>query len=154
MKDSVIKRTSTLFLQGFIILIGIGVLAFMLWEPHVEGRNVNATIFEIYFNDPFLAYVYIGSTPFFVALYKAFTLLSNIGQDKVFSRDSVRALQTIKYCALALVALVAAPVAYLFIARPGDDIAGGVAMGLFVIVISVIVAAAADVFERVLQTRA
>jgi hypothetical protein len=53
-----------MFLQVVIVLIGIGVLAFMLWEPHVEGRNAHATVFEIYFHDPFLAYAYIGSIPF------------------------------------------------------------------------------------------
>ena len=57
------KKSSTIFLQVVIVLIGIGVLAAMLWEPHLEGRNVHATLFEIYFKDPFLAYVYIGSIP-------------------------------------------------------------------------------------------
>ena len=37
------KRISTIFLQGVIMLIGIGALAIMLWEPHVEGRNAHAT---------------------------------------------------------------------------------------------------------------
>jgi len=37
------------------VLIGVGVLAGLLWEPQIEGRNVNATQFEIYFKDPFLA---------------------------------------------------------------------------------------------------
>ena len=54
------KRSSTIFLQVVIVLIGIGALALMLWEPHIEGRNAHATLFEIYFKDPFLAYAYIG----------------------------------------------------------------------------------------------
>ena len=65
------KRSSTIFLQIVIVLIGIGALALLLWEPHIEGVNENATLFEIYFKDPFLAYVYAGSIPFFVALYQA-----------------------------------------------------------------------------------
>ncbi|MDP3794880.1 MAG: DUF2975 domain-containing protein, partial [Candidatus Sungbacteria bacterium] len=73
------KRSSTIFLQIVIVLIGIGVLALMLWEPHLEGRNVNATFFEIYFKDPFLAYVYLGSIPFFVGLYQAFKVLGYVG---------------------------------------------------------------------------
>jgi hypothetical protein len=60
----------TIFLQAVIVLIGIGALALMLWEPHIEGRNAHATLFEIYFNDPFLAYAYLASIPFFVALYQ------------------------------------------------------------------------------------
>jgi hypothetical protein len=149
---SAVKRSSTIFLQVVIVLIGLGALALMLWEPHLEGRNVHATLFEIYFKDPFLAYAYLASIAFFVALFQAFTLLGYIGQNKVFSLNSVRALRTIKYCAIALVAMIGAAVAYLFIAVRGrDDIAGGVAMGVCMIFVSAIIATAAAVFERLLQ---
>jgi len=147
-----IKHSSTIFLQVVIVLIGIGALALMLWEPHLEGRNAHATLFEIYFKDPFLAYAYTASIAFFVALFQAFRLLGYIGQNRVFSLNSVRALRTIKYCAIALVVMIAAAVAYLFIAVRGkDDIAGGVAMGLAMIFVSVVIATAAAVFERLLQ---
>src|SRR5256714_620186 len=146
------KRSSTIFLQVVIALIGIGALALMLWEPQMEGRNAHATLFEIYFKDPFLAYAYIASIAFFMALFQAFTLLGYIGQNKVFSLNSVRALRTIKYCAIALVVMIGGAVAYLFIAVRGkDDIAGGVAMGLSMIFVSVVIATAASVFEKVLQ---
>ena len=147
------RRGSTVFLQVIVVLIGIAALTFLLWEPHIEGRNAHATTFEIYFKDPFLAYAYLGSTAFFVALYKAFTLLGYIGQNRVFSLDSVRALRTIKYCAITLVAMIGGAVAYLSIfVRTRDDIAGGMAIGLFLIFGSVIIATAAAVFERLLQT--
>ena len=152
MKDAPIKRTSTLFLKAVIILIGIGTLAALLWEPHIEGRNAHATLFEIYFNDPFLAYAYTASIAFFVALYQAFKLLGYIGRNEVFSRRSVKALRTIKYCALAIVGFIVPAVAYLFIVRPGDDIAGGVFMGVLISCISIVVATAAAVFERLLQS--
>jgi len=146
------RRSPTVFLQVVIVLIGIGALALMLWEPHLEGRNAHSTLFEIYFKDPFLAYAYIASIAFFVALFQAFRLLGYIGQNRVFSLNSVRALRTIKYCAIALVIMIGAAVAYLFIAVRGkDDIAGGVAMGLAMIFVSVVIATAAAVFERLLQ---
>ena len=146
------KRGSTIFLQVVIVLVGIGALALMLWEPHLEGRNAHATTFEIYFKDPFLAYAYLASIAFFVALFQAFTLLGYIGQNKVFSLHSVRALRTIKYCAITLVAMIGAAVAYLFVAVRGeDDIAGGVAIGVFMMFISVVIGTAAAVFERLLQ---
>jgi hypothetical protein len=147
------RRSSTIFLQVVIVLIGIGALALLLWEPHIEGRNVHATLFEIYFKDPFLAYAYIASIPFFVALYQAFTLLGYTGKNKVFSPNSVRALRTIKYCAVAIAGFVVAGEAYLFIAVRGkDDIAGGVAIGLVMIFVSAVSANAAAVFERILQS--
>ena len=146
------KRGSTIFLQGVIILIGIGALAFLLWEPHIESRNAHATLFQIYFNDPFLAWAYTAFIAFFVALYQAFRLLRYIGRNEVFSQRSVRALRTIKYCAMTLVAFLAGAEAYLFIVRPGDDIAGGVFMGVLISFISIVVAAAAAVLEKTLQS--
>src|SRR4030095_15340417 len=109
------KRGSTIFLQVVIVLIGIGVLTFMLWEPHVEGRNAHSTTFEIYFKDPFLAYAYIGSIAFFTALYQAFKLLGYVARKEVFSPRSVRALRIIKYCAMTLVAFLAGAEGYFFI---------------------------------------
>jgi len=148
-----IKRSSTVFLQAVIVLVGLGALALMLWEPHLEGRNAHSTLFEIYFKDPFLAYAYLASVAFFVALFQAFTLLKYIGRDQVFSLNAVKALRTIKYCAMALVAMIGAAVAYIFLAVRGkDDIAGGVAVGVVMIFVSVVIATAAAVFERLLQT--
>jgi len=145
------KRSPTIFLQTVIVLIGIGALAPTLWEPHLEDRNVHASPFQIYFNDPFLACAYMASIPFFVALYQAFMLLGHIGRNNVFSLDSVRALRTIKYCAISLVAFLLAAEAYFFIVVRGqDDIAGGVAISLFLIFISAVVAAA-SVLETTLQ---
>ena len=148
------KRSSTVFLQIVIVFIGIGVFALMLWEPHLEGRNAHATLFEIYFKDPFLAYAYIASIAFFVALYQAFTLLGYIGQNKVFSQAAVNALRTIKYCAITLVGFIVGAEAYLFIVqrRVEEDITGGVMMGLVMIFVSAVVATAAAVFERTLQS--
>ena len=144
------KRGSTIFLQVVIVLIGIGVLAFLLWEPHLEGRNVNATLFEIYFKDPFLAYAYIGSIPFFVALYKAFKLLGYIRRNEIFSQRSVRALRIIKYCALAIVGLVAVSVIFM-ISGDRDDRPAGVFMRILITFPSIVIGTAAAVFERILQ---
>src|SRR4051812_25032947 len=101
------KRTPTIFLQAVVVLLGIAALALLLWEPHIEGRNIHATTFEIYFKDPFLAYAYIASIPFFAALYQAFKVLGYAGQNKVFSHEAAKALRTIKYCAIAIIGFVA-----------------------------------------------
>src|SRR6478672_6502247 len=107
------KKSSTAFLQVVIVLISIGALALMLWEPHIEGRNAHATLFEIYFKDPFLAYAYIASIPFFVALYQAFTVLGYAGQNKVFSQAAVKALRTIRFCAISIIGFVAVSVIFI-----------------------------------------
>src|SRR3990167_8698593 len=108
LKAPSMKRSSTIFLQVVIVLVGIGTLALMLWEPHLEGRNAHATLFAIYFKDPFLAYVYIGSIPFFVALYQAIKVLRYVRQNKTFSQAVVNALRIIKYCAFITVGAIVA----------------------------------------------
>ncbi len=146
------KRGSTIFLQVVIALLGVGVLALLLWEPQVEGRNVNAALFEIYFKDPFLAYIYLAFVPFFVGLYQAFKILGYARRNEIFFQRSVRALRIIKYCALTTATFILGAEAYLFIFMRGkDDIAGGVMMGVFIILVSAIIATAAAVFERILQ---
>jgi Protein of unknown function (DUF2975) len=121
----------TIFLQAVIVLIGIGALALMLWEPHIEGRNAHATLFEIYFKDPFLACAYFASIPFFVALYQAFKVLGYIGQNKAFSQATVKALRTIKFCALAIIGFVAVGELFIML-RDSDDRAGGVFIGILI----------------------
>jgi hypothetical protein len=144
------KRGATAFLRAVLVLIGVGALAFLLWEPHVEGRNAHATVFAIYFKDPFLAYVYVGSIPFFVGLYEAFKVLGNAGRDQEFSPSVVRSLRTIKHCATALIGFVALGEVFLFL-NDSDDRAGGVAIGVFIIFASIVVATAMAVLERALQ---
>jgi DUF2975 family protein len=144
------KRGSTIFLQVVIVVLGVGVFALLLWEPNLEGRNVNATLFEIYFKDPFLAYAYIGSIPFFVALYQAFKLLGYIRRNEIFSQRSVRALRTIKYCALAIIGFVAVSVIFM-IFGDRDDRPAGVFMRILITFPSIVIGTAAAVFERILQ---
>jgi hypothetical protein len=145
------KRSSTVFLQIVIVLIGIGALALLLWEPHIEGRNAHATLFEIYFNDPFLAYAYFASLAFFVALYQAFKVLGYAGQNKVFSQAAVNALRTIKYCAIALIGFVAVGEVFILL-NNSDDRAGGVFMGLLITFGSIVIATAAAMFQQILQS--
>jgi hypothetical protein len=145
------KRGSTIFLQAVIVALGIGALALMLWEPHVEGRNAHATNFEIYFKDPFLALVYIGSIPFFMALYQALKVLGYVRQNKTFSQAAVNALRTIKYCALVIIGFVAVEEFYIMLNHGSDDPAGGVFMGVLITFGSIVIATAAAMFQRILQ---
>jgi hypothetical protein len=130
----------------------MGVLAFMLWEPHIEGRNADATLFEIYFKDPFLAYVYVASIAFFMGLYQAIKVLGYVGQDKVLTPAAVKSLRTIKYCALAMTGFVVVSFIFMVFSSPDDDDGPqGVVMRFFVILGSIIVATTAAIFERILQ---
>jgi hypothetical protein len=145
------KRSSTIFLQVVVVLIGIGALALMLWEPHVEGRNAHSTLFEIYFKDPFLAYAYTASIAFFVALYQAFKVLRYVRLNETFSQATVKSLRTIKYCAMAIIGFVAVGVIFILIFGDKEDRPAGVFMSILTTFASIVIATAAAMFERILQ---
>jgi len=146
------KKSSTIFLQVVIVLIGIVALAVMIRFPLTEGRAVNLDLFSIY-SDPFIIYGYLASIAFFVALYQAFKLLGYIGQNKVFSLSSVKALRTIKYCAIILSTSIVMAALYIRIFHAkDDDPAGFIAIAILATFISIVIATATAMFERILQS--
>ena len=145
------KRISILFLQAVVVLIGIVALVILIRLPLTEGRAANLDLFSIY-SDPFILYGYVASIPFFVALYQAFKLLGYIGENKVFSLNSVKALRTIKYCAITGIGFIVVGEVCLIITQHGkDDMAGPIALGIFTTFVSIVIATAAAVFEKLLQ---
>lgn len=151
MKTSGMKSSSALFLQAIIVLIAVGTLAFLLGEPHLEGRNAHATILEIYFHDPFLAYVYAGSIPFFVAVWRAFGLLDRVRRDGGLSPLDVDALRTIKKCALVLLGFIAGGVVIILVCGDGEDRPAGLFMSLLIASAASVVAIVAAKLARKLQ---
>jgi cytochrome bd-type quinol oxidase subunit 2 len=145
------KRSSIMFLQAVVVLIGLAALAFLLGMPQIEGRNKNATQFEVYFKDPLLAYAYVASIPFFTALYQAFKTLGYAGHNEVFSPAAVKAFRTIRYCATALIGFIIVGVLLTLLAE-SDDRPPIIMMGLLATFTSVVIATAAAMFERVLQS--
>lgn len=151
MKAPGMKSSRALFLQVVIVLVGIGTLGLMLWEPHLEGRNADATTFEIYLNDPFLAYVYVGSIPFFVALHRAFGLFGHVRQNGTFSHVTLNALRTIKRCAIAVLCFVAGAGIIIIVFGDGEDRPGGIFMCVLAAFAAGVIAAAAAMSARTLQ---
>jgi hypothetical protein len=144
------KKGSTLFLKFVICLIAIGSLIWLIWFPQLEGRAANLDLLRIYI-DPFIIYAYIGSIPFFVALYQAFQLLGYVDDNKVFSQSSVNAVRTIKYCAIIISGFIVLGILFIRISVVDDDPAGVIALGIFTTFASVVIATVAAVFQRLLQ---
>jgi len=86
-----------------------------------------------------------------VALYQAFKVLGYAGQNKVFSPEAVKALRTIKYCAIAIIGFVAVEEIFIMLSHGSDDPAGGVFMGILITFGSIVIATAAAMLERILQ---
>ena len=147
----IMKRISIIFLQAVIVLIGIVALVILIRFPLTEGRAINLDLFSIY-SDPFILYGYAASIAFFVALYKAFKLLGYIRQNRLFSLNSIRTLRGIKYCAIILSILIVMAGIYIKIFHnKEDDPAGFLAMCIVTTFISIVVATAVAVLEKILQ---
>ncbi|MDT7828023.1 DUF2975 domain-containing protein [Pricia sp. S334] len=146
------KRVSVVFLQAVLVLIGVVTLSLLIWLPLTEGRATNLDLVDIY-SDKFILYGYTTSIPFFVALFMAFRLVGYIGQNKVFSPTAVEALKHIKYCAIILSALVVLAGAFIrFTHNKEDDPTGFLAICIVTTFASIVVATAAAIFEKLLQT--
>lgn len=145
------KRISTVFLQIVIVLTGIMALAILLWFPSTEGRAVNLNLFSIYF-DPFILYGYAASIAFFVGLYKTFKLLGYIGKNKVFSSNAVKALKSIKHCAIVLSILIVFAGIYIkLFHHKQDDPAGFLAICIVTTFITIVFVTIMAIFEKLLQ---
>ncbi|MEX1112651.1 MAG: DUF2975 domain-containing protein [Candidatus Andersenbacteria bacterium] len=139
-------RGSTMFLQGVIFLIGIGVLALcVVVFPWVISSG------QAGYYSPLLLGMYVPAIPFFIALYQTLKLLRYIDKNKAFSPLSVQALKNIKYCAGAVSALYAVGMPYILYVAELDDAPGAVAIGLVIIFASLVIAVFAAVLEQLLQ---
>jgi apolipoprotein N-acyltransferase len=147
-----LKRSSTTFLKLVLLLISLPILAGLLYFPQVEGRNALAeNRFLIYFNDPFLAYVYLGSVPFFVGIFYAIKMLGLIEQNKAFTHQAVKTLRNMKYSALALMGFILLAMPWIFMFAQDDDSPGVVLIGLAAAFIAGVLATACAIFQKLFQ---
>jgi uncharacterized membrane protein YbjE (DUF340 family) len=145
------KKSSTIFFQVAILIIGIVVLAIMIKFPLIEGRAENLDLISTY-TDPFIVYLYLASIAFFVALYQMFKLFEYIRQSKVFSPNFRKSLRAIKYCAIVLAILIVTAGLYIRIFHSkGDDPVGFLFICTVAAFISIIIAIVVTVFEKTLQ---
>jgi hypothetical protein len=144
-------RHRSTILQVVTVFIGIGVLALLLWEPRIEGRNAHSTLREIYFGDPFLAYVYVGSIPFFVAICQAFRLLGRVGSRGTESSErAARAARLIKHCAGVTIGFIVVGVVILMFV--GEERPPAVLLGVLATLPVLLFGASAAAYERALRS--
>jgi hypothetical protein len=145
-------RGTTLFLKLAVILIGIPVLALCIFlVPEISNYMA-----ELYPEIPSLKYLvliglYATAIPFYFALYQAFKLLSFIDKNKAFSEPSVKALKTIKYCAITISILYVLDMPLFYLLGEKDDAPGVIVIGLVMIFASMVLAVFAAVLQRLLQ---
>lgn len=140
------NKGSTLFLKLVILLIGIAVAALCVFVLPAGITSDETGAYR-----PILIGMYIPAIPFFFGLYQAFKLLNYIDLNKVFSTESVKALKNIKYSASIICLLYTLGMPYIFYVADMDDAPGIAAIGFIFIFGSIVVAAAAAVFQRLIQ---
>jgi apolipoprotein N-acyltransferase len=147
-----LKKSSTTFLK--LVLFGIAalILAGLLYFPQIEGRNSHATNrILIYFNDPFLAYIYLGSLLFFTGIYFAIKMLGLIEHNQAFTHSAVKTLRNMKYSALALMGFILLAMPWIFMFGQDDDAPGVVLLGLAAALVAGVLATACAVFQKLFQ---
>ena len=146
------KQVSTLFLKVAVILIGIPILALCIFLVP-EIANFAAELYPDMSYIKYLVFVdfYAAAIPFYYALYQAFKLLSYIDKNKAFSEWSVRALKSIKYCAITISSLFVVGLPLFYLVAEKDDAPGIILIGLILIFASMVIAVFAAVLQRLLQ---
>lgn len=143
------KQGSTLILRGFVILIGLVVLAFCaIGLPQVITSELKGDFDYL----PLLLGLYVTAVPFFIALYQTLKLLNYIDKNKAFSELSIKALNVIKYCAFTISGLFACGMPYIFYLADMDDAPGLAALGFVIIGASFVIGTSAAVLQKLVQS--
>ncbi len=146
------NKFSTVFLRIVIVIVGLAVLSLCVFAFPQIGEGWTAEFPE----EPksgywVMASLFAAAVPFFLALYFGLKLLSYIDLNKAFSEDSVRVLQRIVYCAVAMsIALMTyMPAAYHF--AEIDDAPGVIIFAFAFACGPLVVAVFAAVLKKLLQ---
>ena len=146
------KRASTLFLKAVLLFVaGIALALCVFGLPGMAAMDAKLHPETAYLQYPFLIAAYIFFVPFFIALYQTFKLLTYIDQDKAFSDYAVKALKTIKYCALTIIAfIVLGELATIALIR-GEDITHIITMGVIITFGSTVIAIFASLLQKLVR---
>ncbi len=145
-QDIRLQPSSTLFLKIVILLIGL--VALVLCAVVFPMGLMIGTLAEYRF---FTLSLYIPAMPFFVALFKAYKLLGYIEENQIFTITSVKALRSIKNCAVVIGGLFLMGMPYVFYVADQDDSPGFALIGLVIISASFVIATFAALMQKLIQ---
>ncbi|MDR3599532.1 MAG: DUF2975 domain-containing protein [Desulfosporosinus sp.] len=143
-------KRETLFLKVVVFIIGIPILALCIFGLPWIAKEA-ADHYPAYWLYPVLIGMYVAAIPFFAALHQAFKLLGYIDKNIAFSKLSVKALKTIKYCAITISTLYALGMPLFYLMGEKDDAPGIILLGLVITFAPIVIAAFAAVLEKLLQ---
>ena len=145
-------KLETLFLKAVVVLLGVPVLALCIFLVPEMGK-LAAQMFPEFPVIKYLVWLvlYASAVPYYIALYQAFNLLRYIDGNVAFSELSVKALKTIKVCAVAICALHVLILSLFYYYAKLDDAPGVVIIGCFVPFASAVIAVFAAVLQKLLR---
>jgi cellulose synthase/poly-beta-1,6-N-acetylglucosamine synthase-like glycosyltransferase len=145
-------KPETLFLKFAVVLLGVPVLALCIFLVP-ELSDVAGELLPAFglINELVAIIFWASAIPFYFALFQAFKLLRYIDSNDAFSELSVKALRTIKRCAIVISSLhvLVLPLFYLF--AEIDDAPGVIFVGLIVPFASMVIAIFAAVLQKLLK---
>ncbi|CAH0122264.1 MULTISPECIES: DUF2975 domain-containing protein [unclassified Paenibacillus] len=104
----------TTFLKLVIVMMGVlALILCIVWLPDLARHTADNNPDFAYMRYPVLIVVYITAIPFYFVLYQAFKLLHLIERKNAFSELAIESLKSIKYCAISIVIVYAAGVAFI-----------------------------------------
>jgi len=145
-------KLEILFLKLAVFLLGIPVLAICIFLVP-EIANFAA---ELYPDMSYIKYLvlidlYAAAIPFYFALYQAFKLLSHIDKNKAFSESSIRALNNIKYCAIAISSIYVVGMPLFYLMAEMDDAPGIILIGMVLVFAPIVIAVFASVLQKLFR---
>ncbi|UOY92434.1 DUF2975 domain-containing protein [Ectobacillus sp. JY-23] len=143
-------KRETLFLKAAVFLMGTPVLALGIFGLYwLATHPANPDYAHMLY--PLVIGIYVSTIPFYIALYKAFMLLSYIDKNQAFSALAVTALKHIKVCALTFSGVYMVMMPFVFLVAEQDDAPGLVIMGMVPVFASLVIAVFAAVLQKLLQ---
>lgn len=154
-KEIYMQNGLTNITRGVVCLMAIAVVcvcAILLPELAREEKVENPNAGPAY---PFFIGAWMLSIPIFVALYQTLKLTNYIDANIAFSELSVKAIQSIKTCAIAFGALIVIGATIVIVIGksidPSEDLAPIATFGFIFTFVSSVVATFAATLERLLK---
>lgn len=143
-------KLKILFLKIALCFLTIpALMLYILGLPSLFSNPVNPEYANILY--PFLACVYLAVIPYFVALYQALRILSDIDKNVAFSELTAKALKILKYCAIVIGSLCVIAMPFVFLLAQADDAPGLVLIGMFITSVPIIIAVFTDILQGLLK---
>lgn len=145
------KKGSTLFLRGVIILIVLIVLALCIFAFPNMAKSMLDEFPTIKYGPYFISVFYISVIPFFIGLFYSWKLLSYIDKNTAFSNLTVSALRKIKHLAVSISVILSCGMFWMFPFAQAGDAPGAILMWTLITGAPLVVAVFSALLEKLLK---